>query len=385
MIETTKVNGRPAYVAYIGANKQPVEPDEAVLIKVLFADELGGAAFLVGPKGGAETLEKRWRKAREEAERLLAKGHFIQDPVTGLMEGSEPGPGHGEGEGGGGGDGSKGKDVVGSTSPHAKDPTSASSQFQHDKSVSVDDVIAKVPGGKEQIAAAREKLKSSTPTNKLHFNKATGKWAPEREKIHLDIMKKLMTPEQIAAATPKAGEKPTLYILGGRGGSGKGWFTSKEGTVDKSKAVYINNDDVKELLPEYKGWNAGHLHEEASYVGKQMEQYARDHKLNTIVDATLSGDTSVSDRVKAYKDAGYRISGHYMYASPQRAAEQAVGRFVRGNEKNGQGRFVPPEYTMGSLQNEHNFDEQRKNMDYWEVLNNMTGYFKPKVVSRSKP
>ena len=34
---------------------------------------------------------------------LEQRGHFIQDPTTGLLQGSEPGPGHGEGEGGEGG------------------------------------------------------------------------------------------------------------------------------------------------------------------------------------------------------------------------------------------------------------------------------------------
>ena len=37
----------------------------------------------------------------EVKEEKATRGHFIQDPVTGLMQGSEPGSGSGEGEGGG--------------------------------------------------------------------------------------------------------------------------------------------------------------------------------------------------------------------------------------------------------------------------------------------
>src|SRR5215831_20558684 len=33
-----------------------------------------------------------------EPDEPVQKGHFIQDPVTGQMQGSEPGPGHGGGE-----------------------------------------------------------------------------------------------------------------------------------------------------------------------------------------------------------------------------------------------------------------------------------------------
>ena len=54
-----------------------------------------------------EWLEERqaqrrqsWAIVRAEAERLL-RGQFLQDPVTGKLEGSLPGPGHGEGTGSG--------------------------------------------------------------------------------------------------------------------------------------------------------------------------------------------------------------------------------------------------------------------------------------------
>jgi GNAT superfamily N-acetyltransferase len=42
--------------------------------------------------------QKAWIATRARAQALL-RGHFIQDPVTGLMAGSEPGPGHPEGTG----------------------------------------------------------------------------------------------------------------------------------------------------------------------------------------------------------------------------------------------------------------------------------------------
>lgn len=195
--------------------------------------------------------------------------------------------------------------------------------------------------------------------------------------------------DQIAAARPKAGERPTLYILGGRTCSGKGWFTGKNGTVDRSKAIYINNDDIKKSLPEYKGWNSGLLHEEASHIGEEMEKYARENRLNTIVEATLNSEEWLAKRIADYNAAGYRISGHFMYASPETAAERALARFARGTEeakaegKNDMmGHFVPPELILGSVKNEHNFDEHRDQMDYWEIYNNEAGGFNPKLHAR---
>jgi hypothetical protein len=39
------------------------------------------------------------------------------------------------------------------------------------------------------------------------------------------------------------------------------------------------------------------------------------------------------------------------------ATARAMSRFKRGNEKDGKGRFVPPEVVMGNTDNEANFDK----------------------------
>lgn len=270
-----------------------------------------------------------------------------------------------------------------SPSPFAKDPTSASSLLRIEHDVTPASLTAKIPGADAQIAEARAKLKAGVPTDALvsagGHKLPDGSWTPERMAIHRDITDQIMTPAAIAAAQPEPGAQPVLHILGGRGGSGKGWFT-KTGTVDTETSLYLNSDDVKEKLPEYQGWNAALLHEESSHIGDAMEQAALAAKLNVIIDATLKSGATTEKRINAFKAAGYRIEGHYMYASPVRAAEQATGRFVRGNEKNGKGRFVPPEYSMGSLTNEHSFDQHRDDMDDWEVYDNMGGT--PKLHSR---
>jgi predicted ABC-type ATPase len=308
----------------------------------------------------AENKKKAWQRARDEARRRL-RGF---DP-------SEPRDEAGRWTDGGGSDDDSGS--TGSSSPHAKDPTSASSLLRINPKVTVKDVIARVPGADKQVAEAQAKVDAGTPTDKPvsqgGYKLPNGKWTPERAALHDRIRASILTPEVVAAATPKPGEQPVLHILGGRGGSGKSWFTGPKGTFDKSTSLYLNNDDIKERLG-WKGWNAGLLHEESSTVGSEIETAARKAGLNVIIDATLKSDTSTSDRIAAYKAAGYRVEGHYMYASPEKAAERALQRFVRGNAENGKGRFVDPAYSMASTTNEHNFDTNRKNMDAWEVYDN---------------
>jgi hypothetical protein len=100
-----------------------------------------------------------------------------------------------------------------------------------------------------------------------------------------------------------------------------------------------------------------------------MEDYARDNKLNVIVDATLK--VKVARPAHREQGGGLQDFGHYMYASPAEAAKRALGRFVDGNKENGQGPVLCRRNTAGPLDNEHNFDAHRKDMDYWEVYDNM--------------
>ena len=326
---------------------------------------------LLGPEAerriaGRVARVERWGKIRAEAERRLGKRF---DP-------SQPRDEHGRWTDAGGNE----PESNPSTSPHAKDPTSASSLLRVEK-VTTADLYAKVPGSQQQDAEARAKLASEGEDTEKLYKLPSGHWAPDRLPTHHRIARELMPVEQINAATPPPGEQPTLYILGGRGGSGKGWFTKKGSLAGiKDKAVYVNNDDVKERMPEWRGWNAGQVHEEASHIGEGMEKYARDNKLNLIVDATLKSEKSLAQRIKEFKAAGYKISGHYMYASPATAAERALKRFVDGNAEDGKGRFVPPEYSLASTTNEHTFDSHRDDMDYWEIYDNMGK--SPKLHSR---
>jgi len=321
----------------------------------------------------AARLKSQWARTKAHALRLLAKDAAFD-------ESKHPRDNRGRFSHSGG----EAATVEPSPFAHAKDPTSASSLLEIETDVTVDDLYKKVPGSEEQATAAEAKIADSGPETRSLYKLPNGHYAPDRLPVHRKIVNELMPPEAVAAAVPPPGEPPTLYILGGRGGSGKGWYTDKRrgGTIANVKAVYINSDDVKEKMPEWKGWNAGVVHEEASDIGEDMERYARDNKLNVIVDVTLKSEESAAKRIKAYKAAGYKISGHYMYASPATAAQRALERFVGGNKKNGKGRYVRPGYSLNSTTNEHSFDAHRRDMDYWEVYDNMEEGKPPQLHSR---
>ena len=246
-----------------------------------------------------------------------------------------------------------------------------------------DEIIDSVPGARERAEEVRRRLAASVPTDATieqgGHRLADGSWAPERAALHDRILNDVFTPQQIAAALPAEGEQPTVHVLGGRGGSGKSWFTDPErgGTVDATKAIMLNNDNFKEALPEYRGWNAALLHEESSHIGKTAEKFARDNRLNVIIDGTMRSD--YHGKLAEWKAAGYRVEGHYMYLSPQQSAERAIGRFMRGGER---GRYVPPEYSLTSTTNEKSFDGVKNEMDRWEIYDNSGR--SPQLYARSR-
>jgi predicted ABC-type ATPase len=202
--------------------------------------------------------------------------------------------------------------------------------------------------------------------------------------LHKDILDnggkgdwKGFTKDAVTAAMPAAGEQPTLYIVGGRGGAGKSWFSkSPDSPFDVSKTMYINNDDFKESLPEYAGWNAGSVHEEAGDIADRAHQRARGAGLNVTFDATLKSTGSIGKLIEQYEKAGYRVEGYFMHTAPQVSAVRAMGRFDHT------GRYVPAQYILGSTTNEASFDAMTPHFAKWAVYDNNTGNGPVKVVEK---
>lgn len=234
--------------------------------------------------------------------------------------------------------------------------------------------IAEKDGATKRIAEARKKLENVVPTDapvsEGGFVQEDGTYTPERTKIHAQLLGEIFTGEAVARARPAEGEKPTMTILGGRGGSGKSWLTGEHGPVDASKTIVIDADHFKSRLPGYEGWNAAQFHEESSYLVDKAAQMAREAGLNVVFDATLKSSKSALGRIGEFASADYDIDGFSMFASPETATERAMNRFMRGGET---GRFVPPEVIMANTDNERNFDAVIPMFKRWGVYDNNSG------------
>ena len=178
---------------------------------------------------------------------------------------------------------------------------------------------------------------------------------------------------------PASGEKPTFTILGGRGGSGKSSF--KYDVYDPDKCIVIDADAIKEMMPEYEGWNAWQVHEESSDIVESALEFARINGLNVVLDATMKTAKTAIEKVQAFKDKGYRTEAHYMHLPRQEAAKRAVQRFLDGGEH---GRLVPIDAVLKNTTNEAAFDQIKKMTDAWSFSdNNVPKGQKPILISKS--
>lgn len=122
-------------------------------------------------------------------------------------------------------------------------------------------------------------------------------------------------------------------MLAGRVGSGRSWFTSPEGPVDASRAIFLDPILISEQLPEYQGWNAPLFHAEACDILLKAESKARVQGLNIILKTTMRVQEETESRLRLYKETGYEIYCYFMYAAPLTAANRVTDRFLEGKKR----------------------------------------------------
>ena len=229
-----------------------------------------------------------------------------------------------------------------------------------DMKKAIDFVERKIASGEETI----DKFRLSGRRNQAVYS-------DERKEIHKKIARDLLSGK-------KRSKNPTFILLGGRGGSGKSQF--KNEVYNEKDFVVLDADKIKEMLPEYKGWNAAHLHEESADILESVLSEARRRGLNVVLDATMNGLESTQRRLNMFKDDGYRTEMHYMFLPRQKAARRAITRFVdRPN-----GRYVPINTILGMKNNEENFEKLKGSVDAYSFSNNDVPFGKlPVLVEKS--
>ena len=152
---------------------------------------------------------------------------------------------------------------------------------------------------------------------------------------------------------------------------------------DSDNFLILDADALKEKIPEYKGWNAGEVHEESSYLMKQIKKKAMEAGLNIIIDGTMAYNPKKPDKVKnemlAAKEKGYSLEAHYMFSPIQKSCVNAMNRF-KTKKGDYSGRLVPTDILLGMQDNEKSFDSIKDVVDDWSFRDNQN--FEAKLISR---
>lgn len=213
-----------------------------------------------------------------------------------------------------------------------------------------------------EVEKKNEELVSTFDRHWINGDGADAVFDKERTELHKKIIDKYF--EKSKNAMCEDGETPTLILLGGRGGSGKSKF---DGIVyDSEKYLVIDSDKIKEMLPEYKGWNASQVHQESSCIMKKIVNEARDKRMNVVIDGTMSSSKQYLKYLEDFK--GYKTEAHYMFVPPQESVQRAFRRFSNGGKYNG--RYVPAKVLMDMDKNEENFDIIKKKVGKWSFYSN---------------
>lgn len=209
-----------------------------------------------------------------------------------------------------------------------------------------------------------------------HYMK-DGSYTPEREQVHNAIRAAYLKDAKL----PPKGEQPEALFMAGGSGAGKSSILGHQtdgkwsgGTIKAPEgSVYVNPDDIKELLPDTQRlrssdddrW-AALAHEESSDVAARLRKDAEQAGFPMVIDGT--GDSAPGKflgKIQDAEKAGYRTKVVFVDIPTDEAIRRAEERAERT------GRKVSSEQIRAIHQNvtQRHLDWRDK-VDNWEVWAN---------------
>lgn len=221
----------------------------------------------------------------------------------------------------------------------------------------VDAIVGSLEG--KQGDEAYDALVKGTALDTQKLFQHDGEYTPERKARHQQIINHFF-----ANAKPAEGKPKAIFTAGGAA-SGKSSLAG-QATPDRNLdvpegAVYINPDDIKEMLPEYNELKrrgrediaACATHEESSDLAKLMTALAMQQHYPIIVDGT--GNSHVGkfgSKLQAAADNGYDVEARYAHVpvdealKRERIRAEKTGRKVAEPLLRDQHKTVAQSYTQ---------------------------------------
>lgn len=169
------------------------------------------------------------------------------------------------------------------------------------------------------------------PQTKFMYTTDDGKYKPERKKLHDEII------ATFHEGKPCIDKRPAVAILtGGAPASGKTTFIKKYVDLDPDKVYHVDADEVRAMLPEYRGWNATQTHlETADIVNRLIDDIGVPCDHDLIYDGTMNKATKYEKIVDKLHKLGYKVFVVYISIPEQISKERVIARYKKA------GRYVP--------------------------------------------
>lgn len=161
-------------------------------------------------------------------------------------------------------------------------------------------------------------------------NSEGNEYHPRRIELHNRIIDEL-------TENKTTQKQPEVVFFGGATASGKSRlmdYVKGKGT----NYVYINNDEVKKKLPEYKGTAAGYVHDEARDITDRILIKAGNSRANIIIDSTLRNPEKSKILFDEFRKKGYKVVLLSNIVPLETSLNRATNRFLNPGEE---GRYVP--------------------------------------------
>lgn len=239
-----------------------------------------------------------------------------------------------------GGKGAKGeKSTEGSKGESGGDTSSSPRKPDGTKPIaSIAEVSARVFDGKPSNPEGRDTYELYS-TGKTPEGRPT--FTDERRQLHERIIE-----EHFKGKTPVT--DPQAFMTGGGPASGKG-SAERLGFLDiPENVVKIDSDEIKKQIPEYteiqsddESWTraAASVHEESSYLSKEIMRRAAEGSYNTFLDGT--GDSSIESlrrKVDQIRKSAGKVQAIYVTADVDEAVRRSMERAAKTR------RWVPESF-----------------------------------------
>lgn len=224
-------------------------------------------------------------------------------------------------------------------------------------------------------------------SNELHTIDPKGEiWSSDRTLLHHSLLDEIYSRSADVPCDHEA------LVAGGLSGAGKTTVLANHPEIDRSNYLTINPDDMKEamarrgMIPEVEGLSpmeASELvHEESSYLARQLALRAQADGKNLIWDITMSDKAKTEQRITDLRESGYtKVDAIFVQISIETSLRRTEARYWADQDKwfEGEGvggRLIPPEVILRQADDEwgsgnrKTFEAIKEIVNHWEIHDN---------------